>query len=72
MWLFLPISDWSYSLVAQAQGKVPLKKELSEALFQEPGKGNSQDAGKASLLQGRRDSKLQCACQPLYLKQEGR
>ena len=60
MWLFLPISDWSYTLVAQAQGKVPLKKELSEALFQEPGKGNSQDTGKASLLQGKREQAAVC------------
>ncbi|XP_043342340.1 antiviral innate immune response receptor RIG-I-like [Cervus canadensis] len=34
-----------------------------EAHFQESETGNSQEAGNASLLQGRRDSKLRCACQ---------
>ena len=37
-----------------------------EALFKEPRTGNSQDAGKVSLLQGRRHSKLRCVLQPIF------
>ena len=50
----------------QAQGQLPLRKELQEALFQEAGTGCSQDAGKASLLRGRRGSHPACVCKPLF------
>ena len=42
------------------------RKQHSEALFQEPGKGNLQEAGNVSLLQGRRDNKLQCVSQTVF------
>ena len=41
-------------------------KELQEALFQEAGTENLQDAGKANLLQGRKGSQLVCVCKPLF------
>ena len=56
----LPASIWSKEFsdtTRDLQLEVP---------FQEPGTGNSQEAGNANLLQGRRDSKLWCACQPLF------
>ena len=37
-----------------------------EALYQEPGTGNFQDEGKASLIQGRIDSKMRYVLQPLF------
>ena len=41
-------------------------RPLARHVLQDPETGNSQDAGNASLLQGRRDTKLRCACQPLF------
>ena len=70
MWLFLPISDWSYTLVAQAQGKVPLKKELSEALFQEPGKEIHRTQEKRASFREKETASCGVLAS-LYLKQEG-
>ena len=56
----LPACIWSKNF-ADTMGDLQL-----EALFQEPGTQNSQDAGKVSLSQGSIDSKLQCVLRPIF------
>ena len=50
----------------QARGKQPLRKDLQEALFPQAWKWSSQDAGKASPLQGRRGSQPASVCEPVF------
>ena len=51
-----------------AQGKQPLRKDLQEVLFPQAWKWSSQDAGKMSLLQGKRGSQPVSVCKPLFGK----
>ena len=54
-----------YLACPQAQRKQQ-RKDLQEALFPQAWKWSSQDAGKASPLQGRRGSQLVSVCKPVF------
>ena len=43
-------------------GEIALRKDLQEVLFPQAGKWSLQDAGKASLLRGRRGNHPACVC----------